>query len=307
MPELILHHYEISPFSEKVRRILALKRLAHRRVRAPAVMPKPDLVALTGGYRKIPVLQIGNHVYCDTALIARVLDALAPSPTLYPTPLAEALAEWADGTFFETAVVVGMRPTRFDDIMKLLQQDELAKIVDDRKSMRANAKKSGPPVHVARSHLDVYLSRLESALQRDPFLLGKAPSIADFSAYHLLWFLEKLAPEPLSDHTAIRTWMDRIASIPDAPSTPMEAEEALRICRESPAGFESTTPFLEVSDLARGSRVLVRALDYGRDPVEGILVGSASNEIVLERSDPRAGTVYVHFPRLGYEVAPKES
>src|ERR1044071_5851490 len=177
MPELILHHYEISPFSEKARRILALKQLAHRRVRAPAVMPKPDLVALTGGYRKIPVLQIGNHVYCDTALIARVLEGLAPSPTLYPTPLAEALAEWADGALFETAVVVGMRPTRFDDIVKLLHQDELTKIVDDRKSMRADAKKSGPPAHVAGSHLDVYLARLESALERDAFLLGKAPSI----------------------------------------------------------------------------------------------------------------------------------
>src|SRR5678815_5655165 len=96
MPDLILHHYEISPFSEKARRILAQKQLTHRRVRAPAVMPKPDLVALTGGYRKIPVLQIGNHVYFDTSLIARVLEERKPRPTLYPGPLAEVVAEWAD-------------------------------------------------------------------------------------------------------------------------------------------------------------------------------------------------------------------
>ncbi|MEY4577459.1 MAG: hypothetical protein RL701_2162, partial [Pseudomonadota bacterium] len=65
---LILHHYEASPFSEKIRRILAYKQQPWTAVRAPAVMPKADLLALTGGYRKIPVLQVGNHVYCDTAL-----------------------------------------------------------------------------------------------------------------------------------------------------------------------------------------------------------------------------------------------
>lgn len=302
MPDLILHHYEISPFSEKARRILALKQLAHRRVRAPAVMPKPDLVALTGGYRKIPVLQIGNHVYCDTSLIARVLEGLAPSPTLYPSPIAEMVAEWADTTLFETAVVVGMRPTRFDEIMKLLQQDELTKIVDDRKAMRSDARRTGPPVNAAHGQLAVYLSRLESVLANDAFLMGKAPCIADFSAYHLLWFLEKLAPEPLADFAAVRTWMDRIASMPDAPHSPMDAEEAIQICRESPRGFDPTEPFLVRNGIERGKRVAVRAIDYGRDPVDGMLVGSSANEIVVERSDPRAGTVYVHFPRLGYEL-----
>lgn len=302
MPELILHHYEISPFSEKARRLLALKQLTHRRVRAPAVMPKPDLVALTGGYRKIPVLQIGNHVYCDTSLIARVLEGLAPSPTLYPTPLAEVVAEWADSTLFETAVVVGLRPTRFDEIMKL-PQDELAKIVDDRKAMRSDARRSGPPVKAARGQLDVYLSRLESVLASDAFLMGKAPCIADFSVYHLLWFLEKLAPEPLADFSAVKTWMERIANIPDAPNSPMEAEEAILICRDSPSGFEPSSPFSVVNGAPRGKSVAVRAIDYGRDPIAGVLVGSSANEIVVERSDPRAGTVYVHFPRLGYEVA----
>ena len=79
---LILHQYELSPFSEKIRRILAYKRLPWTAVRAPAVMPKPELVALTGGYRKIPVLQIANHVYIDTALIARQLDRICPLPSL---------------------------------------------------------------------------------------------------------------------------------------------------------------------------------------------------------------------------------
>ena len=45
------------------------KGLAWRSVEIPMVMPKPELMPLTGGYRKTPVLQIGAEVYCDTSLI----------------------------------------------------------------------------------------------------------------------------------------------------------------------------------------------------------------------------------------------
>ena len=41
-------------------------------------MPKPDLMPLTGGYRKTPVLQIGADIYCDTQLIMLELERRAP-------------------------------------------------------------------------------------------------------------------------------------------------------------------------------------------------------------------------------------
>ncbi len=84
MSDLILHHYLGSPFSEKVRLVLGYKRLAWQSVMVPVVMPKPDVVALTGGYRRTPFMQIGADVYCDSALMCRVIDRLAPQPALYP-------------------------------------------------------------------------------------------------------------------------------------------------------------------------------------------------------------------------------
>ena len=75
---LILHHYDASPFSEKVRLVLGLKRLAWHSVLVPEVMPKPDYVPLTGGYRRVPALQIGAHVHCDTARILAELVARHP-------------------------------------------------------------------------------------------------------------------------------------------------------------------------------------------------------------------------------------
>ena len=84
MGELVLHHYPTSPFSEKVRLVLGMKRMAWRSVTVPMIMPKPDVVALTGGYRRTPFMQIGADVYCDSALMCRVIDRLAPEPPLYP-------------------------------------------------------------------------------------------------------------------------------------------------------------------------------------------------------------------------------
>src|SRR6202140_2473315 len=82
--EIILHHYDNSPFSEKARLLFGLKRLAWRSVIQPTIMPKPDLVPLTGGYRRIPVLQIGADIYCDTQVILRELERRFPQPTLFP-------------------------------------------------------------------------------------------------------------------------------------------------------------------------------------------------------------------------------
>ena len=62
MPELILHHYAISPFSEKARLVLGFKGLAWRSVNIPSVLPKLDVVALTGGYRRTPFMQIGADI-----------------------------------------------------------------------------------------------------------------------------------------------------------------------------------------------------------------------------------------------------
>lgn len=301
VPDFILHHYEISPFSEKVRRILAWKKIAWTSVRAPAVMPKPDLVALTGGYRRIPVLQVGADIYCDTSLIARVLERAAPEPTLHPSPLAESLAEWADAQLFLAASIVAMRPTRFEDSLRWLTQDELSKIVEDRKAMRADTRRP-MSVATARGHLSVYLARLDGHLATRPFLQGDAPCIADFSVYHSAWFLERLAPEPLASFPALRAWMERIAAPPCEPAKTIDALAAIDIARD--AGGVFTTAELDdpASPVARGERVVVRALDYARDPIAGEIAQVSAAEIVLKREDERAGVVFVHFPRIGYEI-----
>ena len=61
MQDIILHHYEFSTFSEKVRTTLGFKQLAWRSVDIPGLPPRPWLTPLTGGYRRAPVLQVGTR------------------------------------------------------------------------------------------------------------------------------------------------------------------------------------------------------------------------------------------------------
>ena len=106
---LILHHFNASPFSEKIRLVMGLKGLNWVSVTIPAIMPKPDLTPLTGGYRRTPVLQIGADIYCDTQLILREIERRHPSPTLYPNGeagLAWMIAMWADRAFFQAGVPI---------------------------------------------------------------------------------------------------------------------------------------------------------------------------------------------------------
>ncbi|MGL6111061.1 MAG: glutathione S-transferase family protein, partial [Rubrivivax sp.] len=279
------------------------KGLAWRSVHIPPVMPKPDVTALTGGYRKTPVLQIGADVYCDTALIARVLEARQPSPTLYPAsaPLAVPLAQWADSTLFAAAVSWAMQPAGVAAILGAQPPEVLKAFATDRAAMRANAPR--PTLADATAQLKQHLSAIAAQLQQGgPWLFGAAPSIADFSVGHCLWFIRLARPVAhlLDDYPPIGPWLDRLFAIGHHGSTAMSSSEALAVAA-SPVAHAPTTvePGL---GFEAGQAVSVAATDYGVDPVAGTLVGLSLQEMVLHRTDARAGTVHVHFPRFGFQL-----
>src|SRR5262250_934439 len=102
MDEIILHHYPASPVSEEVRIGLGMKRLAWRSVEIPRVPPKPDVMPLTGGYRRTPIMQIGADIYCDSACMLRELERRFPEPTFFPGSaegLPWGIGRWTDAVF----------------------------------------------------------------------------------------------------------------------------------------------------------------------------------------------------------------
>lgn len=306
MPDLILHHYARSPFSEKVRLLLGHKKLPWKSVTIPAIMPKPDLQALTGGYRRTPVLQVGSDVYCDTALIADVLEHIAPSPTLYPEPekgMSRILAQWADGTLFWAAMAWNLQPRGAAEVFAGMPPEAAKAFAEDRGKMSASGMARLRPADAAAAYKS-YLRRLSDMLDDKPFLLGEVPCIADFSAYHPLWYTRRIAAvKDILDLTpAVVDWMERIAAIGHGASSPMTAEEALAVSTSTsaPHSLLSESTFQDDHGIALGSQVKIRAETFGQEETAGELVAASRMHFTLRRVDARAGTVHVHFPRIGY-------
>ncbi|MDD5325210.1 MAG: glutathione S-transferase family protein [Polaromonas sp.] len=306
MTELILHHYPTSPFSEKIRLILGYKKLAWKSVIIPAIMPKPDLLALTGGYRKTPVLQIGADLYCDTALIADVLEHLQPQPTLYPEPgkgMARTLAQWADTTLFWTSMAFNLQARGAAQLFEKAGPDAARAFVEDRKAMSVGMMRLHP-VDAAAAYKS-YLRRLSDMLTDWPFLQGEVPCITDFAMLHPLWFTRVRTPV-LADifnlTPAVLDWMDRMDAIGHGVMEKFSAQQAIAVAAAATPAPLSDDIFQDEHGIPLGRRVLVSAESFGPEPTEGELIAATRMHYTLRRSDARAGTVHVHFPRIGYSL-----
>ena len=308
MHELILHHYDASPFAEKARLMLGFKQLSWRSVDIPRMMPKPDLTALTGGYRKTPVLQVGADIYCDTALIARRLEAEKATPSLFPEGqefVVASFAQWADSVVFQHAVSLVFQPESMAVRMGKLPAEVIKAFMADRAGLFSGGSASRLPAEQAQHNWPGLMQRLELQLQREEgeFLFGNA-SIADFALAHPLWFLKgtPVTAPLVDDYPAVAAWLGRVLAFGHGSSSAMSAAEAIEIARAATPAALPDESFGDASGLQAGQRVAVSATDYGVDPVEGELLFAGVEELILARDDERAGRVHVHFPRLGFKV-----
>ena len=308
MADLILHHYPGSPFSEKVRLILGFKGMAWRSVIVPAVMPKPDVLALTGGYRRTPFMQIGADIYCDSALMCRVIDALQPEPPLYPPAtagLAEIVAQWADSALFWAAVPYTMQPAGIVHVLKGATPEMLKAFGADRAAMNPNLRR--PTLADGAAAVQTYFARLEHLLgDGRPFLLGALPCIADFSAAQSVWFM-RLAPPVVTALDAfpkLAGWYERVAAFGPGKFSKMTSAEAIAVAVAA-EGRHAPLAFTPEPGLAQGDAVTVTPTDYAHDAVAGRLVGLCADEVVIARTDERAGALQVHFPRIAFQIKPQ--
>ncbi len=302
MAEIILHQYVNSPFSEKIRKIFAHKKISWRAVEQPVIMPKPKLVPLTGGYRRIPVLQIGADVWSDTGIIIRKIDELRPEPTIYPSGLtaaADTMNQWADRRLFWSTT-----PVIFEKLAAVVPPEFIA----DRSKMMQGAN-FGEIVRTApdsRNQLRAFLDILDRQLAGRTFLLGDSFSLADAACFHPVWFLRA---EPSAFGIAKRfanlmRWFDRIEAMGVGDMSTMDPDEALKIARDSAPATVENIDGGDPNGLAAGTRVSVTPDDYGFDPVTGRVVVSTIHEIAIEREDPELGKIVNHFPKIGFRIAP---
>ena len=308
MHELILHHYPTSPFAEKARLMLGFKQLSWRSVMIPPLMPKPDLTALTGGYRKTPVLQVGADIYCDTALIARRLEAEKATPALLPEGQGfnvATLAQWADAVLFQHAVALVFAPESMAVRFAKVPPEFAKAFAADRAALFSGGTASRLPLEQAKHQWPALMGALQRQLQggQGDFLFGEA-SLADFSVAHCLWFLRgtPVTAPLVDDYPEVAAWLARVLGFGHGSLSEMSGEEAIAVAREATPAALPDEDFIDANGFQPGQAVRIAAVDYGVDPVEGELLFSGREELILRREDERAGTVHVHFPRLGFRI-----
>jgi glutathione S-transferase len=294
---LILHQYEISPFSEKVRVVLGIKGLSWRACNQPPIMPKPEMVALTGGYRRIPVLQVGADLYFDSLYIIEELERRFPqAPSAFSgsgVGLARAFSQWTDGALF-----MGLVGLLFGGEWKVDQA-----FLDDRSALMGQPfdpdqfAAAGPALTLQlRQHLDVLDEQLADGRR---FLTGDRPDAIDAAVYCQAIFARwgaGAAAQLIDGFPRVCAWEGRVKALGHGQrATDVDREAANAVAMAStPApiarnGGDGT--------LSPGDRVSVKFHDANTPLLEGELLRIDLNSLSLKPERSAFGDIHIHMPR----------
>ena len=303
---IILHHFEKSPFSEKVRLVFGLKKIAWTSVLIARIMPRPDLMPMTGGYRRTPTLQIGADIYCDTQIIIRELERRFPRPTLFPDAnagLPWCLGMWTDRSFFQNTVnlVFG---SLADQVPKEFREDR-----EQLRGQKFDVDAMKAAIPQMRDQLRAHVDWIEAQLgDGRGWLLGKQPSLGDVNAYMNIWYVRGNLPDAaklFERFPKMLAWEQRVKAIGHGSrERELTSAEALEIARNAAPQTHIAEDNGDLNGRKPGDRVQVIPDDYGKIPVEGTIVSLSAQHIAIRRKDERAGEVVVHFPRAGFLVVP---
>lgn len=303
MSGLILHNYAMSPFAEKMRSMLGYSQLEWQSVTTREMPPRPMLARLAGGYRKIPVAQIGADVFCDTRVIASEIAALSNKPLLALencSPDVQAFVKEVDLEVFFACIMAGGSKRLRDKVRQSMSLLDIARFAWDRINMGRTAKVKMPGPRSAMPKVLAHLQRMEGLIKQD-FLFGTEPCHGDFSAYHSLWFIRDLGERSfINDYPNTIAWMDRMKAFGHGKRIDISAEAALEQAR---AAQPRPIPADYLQDALIGKQVSIAPSDYGRDATTGKLVGSSPQRWILARESGDLGTVHVHFPKQGFAIS----
>ncbi len=270
---------------------------------SPAMPPRPIVDPLAGGYRRIPITQLGADIFCDTKLIANEIASLCNKPELAVETCGEEIARYSDyvDTVIFMAGIQSADPRKMlFTVFKLFSPLQAIKFIKD----RAGVQKTSSVKRIGREHalklLDDHFNDMQSRLENSEFLFGDSPSIADFSAYHNLWFKNVTSgSERLESQHNINRWFKTMSEFGHGTRVDSSKTDAFAAARNNePRALSDDMQQAEHI----GAMVEIKPSDYAKDSVSGELVGEDNSRWILSRQTTDLGTLHVHFPKQGFEV-----
>lgn len=222
---LVLHQFEVSPFCDKVRRVLHYKRRPYETREVP---PTETLVRLRrlNPIGKVPVIEHAGTVVADSSEIVRYLDATFPDPPIFPDDLRDralchVIEDWADESlyFFELWLRFGVRENAQEWSRRASHSEpplirratEAALPTFMRNVLKAQGVGRKSPAAVL-DDLDRHLGAIDVWLGEGEWLVGGRLSIADIAAYSQLACAGETdeGASLLARHAHVLAWMERV-------------------------------------------------------------------------------------------------
>ena len=242
---ITLYQFDISPFCDKIRRILRVKGLEFRIVEVPpseAARGRWKEVSPTG---KFPVLEHDGRRIFDSTDIARHLDERFPEPRLLPEdPVQQAqvhvLEDWADEALYFYEMTMRMtwpeNSARWVPILLAAEKPWVRRLLEPllpraiRRVTEAQGIGRKAKDDVERE-LGRHLDAIVAWLGDGDWLVGDALSLADLAVFAQLFCVQGAitGADAIATRPALVAWMERVDT-----ATAPSADETTTIVR--PAG-----------------------------------------------------------------------
>ena len=223
---IVLHQFAISPFCDKVRRVLHVKGQAYRVVEIPPSEAARGRWASVSPTGKFPVLEHDGRRLFDSTDIALYLEERFPTPTLLPADAAQraqmhVLEDWADESlyFYEMTMrlawpenAVKWAPILLaaeKPMVRRLFQPLLPRAIRRVTEAQGIGRKAREDVE---RELGRHLDAVEGWLGGGHWLVGDALSLADIAVFAQLFCIQGAitGEEAMASRPVLLAWMDRV-------------------------------------------------------------------------------------------------
>ncbi|WOJ97008.1 glutathione S-transferase family protein [Congregibacter brevis] len=300
---MILHHYESSPFAEKIRLMFGYTNSSWHSLLSPAWPPRPNVDPLSGGYRRIPIAQQGADIFCDSALIAQEIAVATNQPTLDPYKVDGAtleLMQEAQGDGFFAAITSVSAPKLLGTMIMNFGPVGTYRFIKDRSGILDGGTTAAKPAKDARNIMSGIFDTLEQILGDSEWLGGSVPSAADFAVYHPLWLHLNCGGKFPSAAKNVLRWYEAVSAFGQGQRTEITQGDAFASAK---SGEPRPLPASDSSsEFEIGQSLEIQPEDYGVVPVTGLLAAITAERVILKRETRDFGTLHVHFPRAAYAL-----
>lgn len=221
---IVLYEYEISPFCEKVRRGLAYKGLAYKKVECGG-MSYGELKRINPR-RKVPVLEHNGRRIVDSSDILNYLEQLQPKPTLYANTAEDRaqihlLEDWADESLIwhEVYMRFHVQPTadrlarrigrNMPAWMRPLAPQIVLPLIRHMGNVQGVGRKSRD---VVEAELHRHYEMLDELLKGRKFLVTSHMTAADLAVSAMIWgLIDAGQRDDIDAYPRLAAWYERVS------------------------------------------------------------------------------------------------